>query len=167
MLILLPMHASATAVFKAERAQRCLPIRRLNISPQTNCNALAYVHVNINGNQMQRRETRGACRGLASILDARVALRSLLGIILIHTHTHILLEEERESILDFHPRAPTRETRGREHPSGVHSPLLLFRLLAVFIFYLLFDPGPLAPALCVCALRIDRQRRADTTQHTR
>jgi hypothetical protein len=56
MLILLPMHASAT-IFKAERAQRCLPIRRLNISPQTNCNALACVHVNINGNQMQRRET--------------------------------------------------------------------------------------------------------------
>jgi hypothetical protein len=156
MLILLPMHASATAVFKAERAQRCLPIRRLNISPQTNCNALAYVHVNINGNQMQRRETRGACRGLASILDARVALRSLLGIILIHTHTHTHTHSHtaggRKRINFGFPSARTNQRNQRPRASEWGA-FATFALPPACSFYILFTfrPRPSrSGALCVC-----------------
>lgn len=148
MLILLPMHASA--VFKAERAQRCLPIRRLNISPQTNCNALACVHVNINGNQMRRRETRGARRGLASILDAGVALRSLLGIILIHTHSHTAGGRKRINFGFPSARTNQRNQRPRASEWGAFA---TFALPPACSFYILFTfrPRPSrSGALCVC-----------------
>lgn len=154
MLILLPMHTPPVPPFKAERAQRRLPIRRLNISPETNCNALACVHVNINGNQMQ---------SLRRIFSRRVSVShpfwmpewhfALLGIILIHTHT----AGGRKRINFGFPSARTNQ-RPKASEWGAFA---TFALPPACSFYILFTfrprPSRSSARLCVCALRIDRQ----------
>jgi hypothetical protein len=81
---------------------------------------------------------------------------ALLGIIL------ILLEEESESILDFHPYKRKHGRTGMQQPL-FSSPSCSF-FLDTYIFYLLSIPPPFTPPT-ECEFCI-ANRYADTTYHT-